>query len=179
MHGKKFPFIVLVTLSLALSLLMAVPAQGAGPVTSYVAVLSGGEEVPVRDTQARGVATFQLSADGETLTFRLIASNINNVVFAHIHAEAAPGANAAPVVFLLHDQDPTIAVQNGVLATGTIQAEDLIGIYAGSTSLEPLVEAIEDGLAYVNVHTDADLAGGPENTGPGNFRSGEIRGQIQ
>ena len=53
---------------------------------------------------------------------------------------------------------------NGRLASGSIQAGDLINDLAGHP-LEDLIVAIEDGNAYVNVHTVAH---------PG----GEIRGQL-
>ena len=64
---------------------------------------------------------------------------------------------------------------NGVLATGTITAANLIGPLAGQ-SLEALIDEIEAGNAYVNVHTNDGV--GPTNTGPGDFPGGEIRGQI-
>lgn len=54
--------------------------------TTFRAVLSGGDEVPARDTGARGVATFQLNAEGTELGFRLVVANIENVFVAHIHS---------------------------------------------------------------------------------------------
>ena len=53
--------------------------------TSFRAVLSGGDEVPPRDTGARGVATFRLDGAGTELGFRLVVANIENVFAAHIH----------------------------------------------------------------------------------------------
>lgn len=165
------------TLSLLVTLLTASATLSVGPVQNYVAVLSGAaERLTPRDTPARGVAKFQLSADGTELSYILIASNIDNVVFAHIHAPAGVEGTASPVVFLLHDQPAGGGAQNGVLATGTITAGDLIGVFAGQP-LSVLIDAIEDGLAYVNVHTNDGVA--PTNTGPGDFPGGEIRGQIQ
>jgi hypothetical protein len=49
--------IVLVAM-VALGLLALVPSAVAGD--NFVATLSGDQEVPPRDTQARGVATFKL-----------------------------------------------------------------------------------------------------------------------
>ena len=165
------------TLSLVLTLLMASTTLSVGPVQNFVTPLSGAEEVPPRATLARGLAKFQLNAAGTELSFILIAANIDNVIFAHIHAPAATGFNANPVVFLLQDQGTGGGPHNGVLATGTIRAGDLIGVFAGSTSLAPLIAAIESGQAYVNVHTNDGVA--PTNTGPGDFPGGEIRGQIR
>ena len=54
---------------------------------------------------------------------------------------------------------------DGVLGKGTIRATDLVGPLEGMT-LEDLLEAMDSGETYVNVHTDLN---------PG----GEIRGQIE
>jgi len=65
----------------------------------------------------------------------------------------------------------------GVIATGTISAADLlVGPLAGEP-LSALVELLENDEAYVNVHTHDGM--GDENTGPGDFPGGEIRGQIE
>ena len=56
--------------------------------TTFRAVLSGGDEVPPRDTGARGVAIFRLNADGSELGLRLVVANIENVFAAHIHCGA-------------------------------------------------------------------------------------------
>jgi hypothetical protein len=65
--------------------------------------------------------------------------------------------------------------QDGTLATGTIDSGDLVGALAGQP-LSALIAAIESGLTYVNVHTNDGMA--PDNTGPGDFPGGEIRGQL-
>ena len=57
--------------------------------TTFRAVLSGGDEVPARDTLARGVATFRLDAGGTELGFQLVVANIENVFAAHIHCGVA------------------------------------------------------------------------------------------
>ncbi len=64
---------------------------------------------------------------------------------------------------------------DGILATGTFTADDLVGVLDGGT-LADLLDAIDAGIAYVNVHTDDGIA--PANTGPGDFPGGEIRGQL-
>ena len=65
---------------------------------------------------------------------------------------------------------------DGVLAEGTITAADLVGPLAGHP-LSDLIDAIQAGNAYVNVHTNDGVA--PTNTGPGDFPGGEIRGQLE
>jgi CHRD domain len=125
--------------------------------------LSGDEEVPAVVTGAQGQATFKLSADGESLTYKLNVANIEDVLQAHIHLEE-PGVNGPVVAFLFGlVPEPGVDV-NGTLASGSIEAGDLIGPLLGQP-LSALIEAIEAGGAYVNVHTVA-------------HRGGEIRGQL-
>jgi hypothetical protein len=77
--------IVLVVM-LALGLLTLAPSALAGD--NFVATLSGDQEVPARDTQARGVATFKLREDGAALRFKVNVANIDNPFAAHIHCGA-------------------------------------------------------------------------------------------
>jgi hypothetical protein len=151
----------------------AIPAA-AGPGDTFAVHLTGDEEVPPRETPAQGQAIFKLSADGTELSYRLIVANIENVVFSHIHLEEA-GVNGPIVAFLFHDVPPGGGPVNGVLATGTITAADLINSLAGHP-LSDLIDEMRSGNAYVNVHTNDGVA--PINTGPGDFPMGEIRGQI-
>jgi hypothetical protein len=71
-----------------LMLALAAPASPALGGDNFVATLSGDQEVPARDTQAVGVATFKLREDGAALLFKLNVANIDNVVAAHIHCGA-------------------------------------------------------------------------------------------
>ena len=159
---------VVVTLAFGL----AAPAATAQP-TNFRAVLSGAEEVPARDTQARGVAKFKLSADGSELAFKIVVANIENVFAAHIHC-GAPGVNG-PVGVTLFMGTPASGPVNGELESGTITAPDP-GNGCGWTDLAAVVAAIESGNTYVNVHTnDGDAT---PNEGPGDFPGGEIRGQV-
>jgi len=166
---------VAATLSLILTLLLASTTLSVGPPQNFVAPLAGNQEVPARDTNARGLATFQLNADGTELSFILIASNIDNVVASHIHLGAA-GVNGPVVLFLFGNAPPGGGRHDGVLATGTATAANLTGPLAGQP-LSVLIDAMESGGAYVNVHTNDGV--GDVNTGPGDFPGGEIRGQIQ
>jgi hypothetical protein len=165
--------ILLILLGLYIGALGTAAAQGTP--RTFIAHLSGIEEVPPVDTAAVGQAIFQLSADGTELRYRLIASNIENVVASHIHVGAA-GVNGPVVVFLYGPAAPGGGRSDGVLATGTITSADLGGPLA-SGSLATLISAMVDGITYVNVHTNDGVA--PTNTGPGAFPGGEIRGQIR
>jgi hypothetical protein len=133
----------------------------------------------VNTSKAVGNATFHLSADGSTLTYRLIVANIENVVQAHIHAGAA-GSNGGVVAWLYPSTSPVAGPAggdrvSGVIAEGTLTDADLMGALAGMTVAD-LVELITSGGAYVNVHTNDGVD--PPNTGPGDYPGGELRGQI-
>ena len=159
-----------IPLVLAVSCLVAASAAVAAAPSqhdrNFRTNLSGGEEVPPADTRARGQATFQLSHDGTELHYRLIVANIENVTMAHIHL--APAGVNGPVVAWLYPSAPPPELipgrTDGVLATGTLTADDLVGPLAGQL-LADLIDEIRAGNTYVNVHTSQ-------------FPPGEIRGQI-
>lgn len=146
--------------------------------------MSGAEEVMpagvVNSSDAVGRAVFQLSGDGESLSYRLIVANIHNVFQAHIHAAPA-GSNGGIVVWLYPSTAPTPGPLgggriDGVIAEGTITAADLVGALQGEP-LSALISLLSNGGAYVNAHTNDGVA--PTNTGPGDYPGGEIRGQIE
>jgi CHRD domain len=164
-------------LLLALAATLAVgiaasPAAVAQP-ANFRAVLLGANEVPPRETLARGVATLRFSADGTELGFSLVVANIENVVAAHIHCGAV-GVNG-PVGVTLFMGAPGDGRTDGVLAEGTVTAPDP-GNGCGWTDLAAVEAAIESGNTYVNAHTNDGID--PPNTGPGDFPGGEIRGQV-
>jgi hypothetical protein len=173
------------TLALVATVVLAGSALAASSFKNASTSLSGGAEIPMRGTHAHGSAHFKLSADGSSIAYRLVASNIDNVIMAHIHLQAAgtvPGAENGGIVVWLYPstvegpQDPPGGGRHdGTLATGTFDAGDLVGALRGQP-LSALVSAIESGLTYVNVHTNDGM--GDPNTGPGDFPGGEIRGQL-
>jgi hypothetical protein len=163
--------IVLVAM-LALGLLAVAPAAVASD--NFVATLSGDQEVPPRDTQARGVATFKLREDGTALAFKVNVANLDNVFAAHIHC--GPVGVNGPVGVTLFMGAPAGGAANGTLAEGTITAPDA-GNGCGWTDLAAVLAAMGSGATYVNVHTNDGVA--PPNTGPGDFPGGEIRGQVR
>ena len=141
--------------------------------------LKGRYEVPLRDTDAQGQALFRVSDDGQSVDYKLIASNIDNAFMAHIHI--GPATGTGPIAVWLY---PGTAVapgplgsgrHDGVLAEGTFTAANFIGPLAGHPMAD-LIAAIQAGNAYVNVHTNDGV--GATNTGPGDFPGGEIRGQL-
>jgi hypothetical protein len=129
---------------------------------NFVAHLAGRNEVPAVDTRAQGEAIFHLSEDGTELHYKLIVANINNVFASHIHC-GAEGVSG-PVGVTLFSGDPDGRV-DGILAQGTITAPNP-GNACGWTDLAAVVDAMQSGNTYVNVHTEQN-------------RGGEIRGQIR
>jgi len=154
--------------------LAAVGAAGAGLNANWSKHLTGAEEVPARTTQAQGQVILHVAPDGRSIDYKLIASNIDNVVQAHIHVGPA-GANGPVVAFLYGLVPPAGGRQTGVLSTGTITAANLVGPLTGHP-LSDLLDAIRSGNAYANVHTNDGVA--PIDTGPGDFPGGEIRAQL-
>ena len=161
-------------LALALVALLAAVGTVGAQTRTYTATLSAAEEVPSNASPATGQATFQLSADGQSLTYRLTVNNIQNPTAAHIHI-GARGENG-PVVLPLFGPSPAGGgAKSGTLSEGTGQASNLSGTLAGQP-LSALIAQMDAGRAYVNVHTDNGQA--PPNQGPGDLPGGEIRGQI-
>ena len=156
--------------------LVAVGVAVAGANRNWSTHANGSFEVPARDTSAQAQAIFHLSNDSTELHFKLIASNIENVVQAHIHA-GPPGENGPIGVFLYGLVAPGGGRTDGVLSQGTITADDFVdnGPFDGM-SVADVAAIMDAGQAYVNVHTNDGV--GAVNTGPGDFPGGEVRGNI-
>jgi hypothetical protein len=139
-------------------------AVGAAFDTDFASDMSGGQEVPPVATEATGAAQFDVIDLGEgrrEIKFRLGVFDIDNVTASHIHL-GCPGENG-PVVAFLFEGGPTGEV-NGRLNQGTIRRHNLVGPLQGR-SIGRLVQEMESGCTYVNVHTTE-------------WPGGEIRGQI-
>jgi CHRD domain len=146
---------------------VVVGAAVAGLNRNWSTHLTGANEVPA-DTlsAAQGQASLHLSQDGSSLRYRLNVANIESVTQAHIHLAPA-GANGMIVAWLYPSAPPAQLIpgtSNGVLGAGTITAANLMGPLVGQP-LSALVDALNAGNAYVNVHTSQ-------------FPGGEIRGNV-
>ena len=117
---------------------------------AFTAKLSGKDELPPVNTQATGMAQFQLSSDGKEINYDLTATNLQGFMMAHIHQGKA-GENGQPVAPLS-------------MGKGKITSSDLKGPLAGK-QISDLVDLMKNGGAYVNIHTQQN-------------QNGEIRGQI-
>ena len=174
-------------------------AQHEGEPHNHSVHLSGDQEVftgspSPADSNAQGQAIFQIAPDQESFDYKLIVSNIENVVQAHIHCGPV-GVNGPIVVWLYPDPSSTSALQgptgrqNGVLVEGTVNntveppASNHVtpttnpNCPGGVASFADVLARIREGNAYVNVHTNDGAA--PPNSGPGDFQGGEVRGQFK
>ena len=136
---------------------------GPGIGGEFDATLTGAAERPDPvTTDASGSASVDVDEDGGT--FEVEVEDIQDVTFAHIHIGDAN--TAGPIAVFLFDAggNPVDFTDRGTLATGTFDETD-IDPDSGVDTMEELIEAMEDGNAYVNVHTTANPLG-------------EIRGQL-
>ena len=162
--------------------LALVTAAVAGINRNWSVHATGAQEVPPHETQGQAQAIFHLSPDGNSLDYKLIAANIENVVQAHIHRNI-PGMNGPIVVWLYPSTAPGPALPggggrlDGVIAQGTITGANIAPTAPENYSLGRLVVDLNNGNAYVNLHTN-DGVGDP-NTGPGDFPGGEIRADVR
>jgi hypothetical protein len=153
-------------LSLVVILLSIAATASASSAKNFRTHLSSGEEVAEVISNAQGQAIFKLNDDKTSLHYKLNVANIENVTQAHIHLGPA-GTNGPIVVWLYPSAPPAQLIpgpSNGGLAEGDITADDLVNALAGQP-LQVLIDAIEAGNTYVNVHTSQ-------------YPPGEIRGQL-
>lgn len=125
---------------------------------NFTASLSGQNEVPPTQSIANGTADFSPSAN--QIAFFMNAINIQNFTAAHIHL-APQGQNGPIVVTLVDFSAPTDQYS---LDGNAFTAENLEGPMQGK-QLTDLVSEMNNGNAYVNIHTTQNP-------------NGEIRGQI-
>lgn len=155
--------------------LAAFPAQAAD---TYTATLTGAAQLPdPTDSKATGTLELRVAPDGKSIAYKLTVENLTNPSGADIHLGSA--AVNGPLVVKLFPKAGEAAKKGpftGVLAEGRIDAGDLINSMAGSP-LADFIDELKVGNVYTNVHTSDDKD--PPNSGPGDYRNGEIRGQLK
>lgn len=160
---KKISFVsLLVLIALLATIGSAIASESR---TVFRAPLSAASDT---GSEAHGNAIFVFKDDGSQLTYKLVINGLDNTLMAHIHVASVPGGDGPPVLWLYPDAAPPsliVGTFNGLLGSRTVTSDDLTGPLAGM-SFDDLRAAIEQGRAYVNVHTSA-------------FLGGEIRGTIQ
>ena len=150
--------------------LVAVGLAVAGANRNWSTHANGSGEIPANDSQGQAQAIFNLSNDGNSVDFKLIATNIEGVTQSHIHC-GLPGTNG-PVVVFLYGFNPAGVSPHGILNQGTFTDADVIdrpnsaACPGGVANLDELLVKMRTGGAYVNVHTIA-------------LPPGEIRGDLK
>eukprot|EP00899_Mesostigma_viride_P008872 jgi/Mesvir1/17987/Mv09331-RA.1 len=156
------------------------------------AALTGLKEVPPVLHNAGGVAMFHAIDDGEALFVELWLFNIFRVTQAHIHC-GQPGTNGPVLVWVWPSVDATGPASSGdaldvpyLAKVGkgdldeegeddedfTIREEHILSVQASPacpnppTSMEQLMDLMQAGGTYLNVHTLT-------------FPGGSVRGNIQ
>ena len=128
-------------------------------IVNFTADLNEANVVGGTGSTATGTASF--SVVGQTLLYSIDVTDLVDVTKVHIHGPAAVDANASVIQDLCSAGDalPCNATTplTGVLVAGAAPGSKI--------SFDSLVVLMGNGMAYVNVHTNA-------------FGGGEIRGQI-
>ena len=103
---------------------------------------------------ASAQASFRLGTNATKLMYTLQVNNIEDITMAHVHL-GLPGDINSPVVWLYPQSPPPKPIPgsfSGVLAEGTITAEDLIGPLRGEP-LSALIGHMQKDHTFVNIHT--------------------------
>ena len=134
----------------------------------FSAYLSGAQEVPTVVTNGGGRVKVKFDKTLSSVTIDVkVRDLIGSLVGAHFHC-ALPGANG-PVAFgLINPGDLSF---DGKKIKGTLDNSDFTGADCSGavgrpvSNIASLAFAMDEGLIYLNLHTDA-------------FPGGEIRGQL-
>jgi hypothetical protein len=175
MKTKTMGFVALLSISIILFMTAVVGTLGViAPIPNeataqqqqgnqdFDVILTGAAEVPPVQTSASGFAELGVVAGGNSMEYDIIAINIDRVTQAHIHQGTS--SEAGPVVATLFNASTPTGPTTGELTDGFITSANLEGPLQGK-QLSDLIALMQNGTAYVNVHTEQN----PE---------GEIRGTI-
>ncbi len=161
-------------LVLIAGLILQTPVAHAIPIT-FVANLSGANEVPAVVSPGTGLATVILDPTAQTLQVNATFSGLtSNTVAAHIHCCQPLGTNAGVATTVPAFPGFPLGVTSGTYSSVVFDlTQPLIynpafvtlqgGTIAGAEAA--LINGIENGQTYFNIHTSIN---------PG----GEIRGQL-
>jgi len=145
--------------------LLAAPAADART-ERFSARLSGAEEVPPINTAGEGAFRMTIR---DTITFSLSFSDLSSpLMAAHLHFAPTKVSGGVMIWVCGGGGQPACPAATEGEITGTITAANVTGPVAqgiAAGDLDSALEAVRDGLSYVNLHT-------------ANFGGGEIRGQV-
>lgn len=150
------------------AMLIAIPSTALASKKLFQARLNPGSELhQVVGSRASGSASFGFNSDG-TMQFQVFVANLSGEPMGvHIHGPADASSTAPVILSLCGNPGPAVLASctfsGGMMTiTGTITPNNLA---AWGITAQTLVGWMEDGLTYVNVHTELNPMG-------------EARGQI-
>jgi hypothetical protein len=150
-------------------------SQPTAPVAeTFSASLNGANERPAaHTTPATAAAEFTLRSD--TLRWDIAMANMSNVFAAHIHIG---DANTAAGILL--PLTPGTSGTNSSRLQGFVTRSTYVAPAApnAGVTFDSLLVLMRNGNSYVIVHTNNTANDPSNNSGPGDFPAGEIRGQI-
>ena len=146
----------------AISLSPSVQAQEQGG-DGFTADLSGQNEVPPTESNATGTAEILFNNDSSEASYFVNTTGFEEITAAHIH-DGSEGENGEIVVPLSQEASAENQDDPAIWFSGEISNDDLQGPLQGM-EIPDLASLINNGSAYVNVHTE-------ENP------DGAIRGQL-
>jgi hypothetical protein len=131
----------------------------------FDAILTGTSEVPPVQTNASGDADLDVEIeDGQRVVdYDIFVNNIDRVTQAHIHQGSSNGTG--PIIVPLFNASTPTGPVTGQLAEGQFTSANFVGPLQGR-QLDDLIALMQNGTAYVNVHTEQNP-------------NGEIRGTVQ
>jgi hypothetical protein len=160
------------------ALLCAITVDARADEKVFHADLDGQQTQPEpTKTQATGTLELRLAPDGKHVEYKITVHDLSNASAADIHLGGT--AQNGPWVAKLFPKNGAAAKKgpySGVLVEGSLSAADFAGPLAGAP-LSDLIDELEAGNVYANVHTSDESE--PANSGPGDYRLGEIRGQLK
>src|SRR4030095_4578088 len=148
--------------SVLLAALMLLPAAAYGIPVTFTAILSGSNENPVVATPGTGVAIVVLDAAAHTIQINVTFSNLtSNTTAAHIHCCIVPPNNTGVATAVPAFPGFPLGVTSGNyssivfdLTQSAIYNPSFVTAQGGLPQAEAaLVNGIQNGLTYLNVHT--------------------------
>jgi hypothetical protein len=167
------PTLFITALTIATSVMLPAPVSYAVPIT-FVANLTGANEVPPVASPGTGLATVVLDPTAQTIQINATFSGLtSNDVAAHIHCCGPLGTNVGVATTVPAFPGFPLGVTSGTysstvfdLTQPLIYNPAFITSQGGIPAAEAaLIGGILSGLTYFNIHTV-------------NFSGGEIRGQL-
>ncbi|MBY4678433.1 CHRD domain-containing protein [Marinobacterium arenosum] len=153
------------TMTSLLTFALLIPFAAADSAVNFRVDLSGAQEVPPVETAATGSGHFHVNQQRSEIRFDLeIVDGIGILGVAGAHLHCAPAGENGPVVAFLAGMNPPSGFDGRLRIRATLTEASILDPSCGATIAE-LVEAMQQGEVYINVHSLANPAG-------------EVRGQF-